>query len=76
MQDMITKHPNRPQNYDLLGFWDSNQYLCHHDPSNYRQAVDYYQKALETYPKDSGRRADLPAVISDLTERYHQISKA
>lgn len=75
IQDMIKKYPSRPQNYDLLGFWYSNQYLCYHDPINYRQSINYYQKALEMYPRNSGRRADLPAVISDLTERYHQISK-
>ena len=74
IQQMIKKYPNKPEVYDALACWYYTQYMFYHNPDNYQQAMKYYRKALEMYPVMSARRTDLPAVMSYLTMRYHQIS--
>lgn len=73
IQQMIKKYPTKPEAYDMLGCWYGTQYLCYHSPTDYQQATVNYQKALDRYPTNSARRADLPNVIAYLTTRYHQI---
>lgn len=74
IQRLIHQYPGKPDVYDALGCWYYTEYMFEHDPKNYRLAISTYQKALAMYPTDSVRRGQLPAVMAELTRRFHQIS--
>lgn len=63
IQGLIKQYPTKPELYDTLAGWYDWEFTHKHNKTDYDNAIAYYQKAMSMYPKDSLRRAQIPAVI-------------
>jgi len=74
IQGLIKQYPNKPELYDALACWYDTEYIFKHDNKEYESTLAYYRKAMSMYPKESLRKAQIPAVI-ELVNRQRNYFK-